>query len=199
MWEAVVAFHIRIACCYPPELLRRSISQRTMRSFAVILLPPGCQGYPHIVQVRNQCAFRHSSRSLPWKLSTWPFCIGLPGSICTRAIFRSSAQPSILREQNSDPTSATLRNSGKCRSLHFTAGPNSSQTATPAHSINQQPPSKFGLSNFERPNRHKSFTLWCPEGDLNPHDRLRSADFKSAASADFAIRAVMVKLKLLLS
>ena len=30
---------------------------------------------------------------------------------------------------------------------------------------------------------------WCPEGDLNPHDRLRSADFKSAASADFAIRA----------
>ena len=31
--------------------------------------------------------------------------------------------------------------------------------------------------------------VWCPEGDLNPHDRLRSADFKSAASADFAIRA----------
>ncbi len=31
--------------------------------------------------------------------------------------------------------------------------------------------------------------LWCPEGDLNPHDRLRSADFKSAASANFAIRA----------
>ena len=31
--------------------------------------------------------------------------------------------------------------------------------------------------------------FWCPEGDLNPHDRLRSADFKSAASANFAIRA----------
>ena len=30
---------------------------------------------------------------------------------------------------------------------------------------------------------------WCPEGDLNPHDRLRSADFKSAVSADFTIRA----------
>jgi hypothetical protein len=25
---------------------------------------------------------------------------------------------------------------------------------------------------------------WCPEGDLNPHDRLGSADFKSAVSAD---------------
>src|SRR5260370_40582937 len=31
---------------------------------------------------------------------------------------------------------------------------------------------------------------WCPEGDLNPHDRLRSADFKSAVSADFTIRAM---------
>jgi hypothetical protein len=28
----------------------------------------------------------------------------------------------------------------------------------------------------------KLFILWCPEEDLNPHDRLRSADFKSAAS-----------------
>jgi hypothetical protein len=35
----------------------------------------------------------------------------------------------------------------------------------------------------------KLFILWCPEGDLNPHDRLRSADFKSAVSADFTIRA----------
>ena len=33
---------------------------------------------------------------------------------------------------------------------------------------------------------------WCPEGDLNPHDRLRSADFKSAVSADFTIRAATV-------
>ena len=33
--------------------------------------------------------------------------------------------------------------------------------------------------------------LWCPEGDLNPHDRLRSADFKSAVSADFTIRATL--------
>ena len=29
--------------------------------------------------------------------------------------------------------------------------------------------------------------LWCPEGDLNPHDRLGSADFKSAVSADFTM------------
>jgi hypothetical protein len=33
-------------------------------------------------------------------------------------------------------------------------------------------------------------SIWCPEGDLNPHTHLRAADFKSAASADFAIRAV---------
>ena len=34
---------------------------------------------------------------------------------------------------------------------------------------------------------------WCPEGDLNPHVRLSTADFKSAASADFAIRACLSK------
>ncbi len=36
---------------------------------------------------------------------------------------------------------------------------------------------------------YKLFVFWCPEGDLNPHDLLESADFKSAASANFAIRA----------
>jgi hypothetical protein len=30
---------------------------------------------------------------------------------------------------------------------------------------------------------------WCPEGDLNPHTHQRATDFKSAASANFAIRA----------
>ena len=32
--------------------------------------------------------------------------------------------------------------------------------------------------------------VWCPEGDLNPHRPFGPADFKSAASASFAIRAV---------
>ena len=30
---------------------------------------------------------------------------------------------------------------------------------------------------------------WCPERDSNPHAPQRAADFKSAASTDFAIRA----------
>jgi hypothetical protein len=34
-----------------------------------------------------------------------------------------------------------------------------------------------------------SYSAWCPEGDLNPHNPCGSADFKSAASASFAIRA----------
>ncbi len=50
MWEARSGFHICIACCCPPELIRRAIAQRTMRPFAVILLPPACQCNPHIVQ-----------------------------------------------------------------------------------------------------------------------------------------------------
>ena len=37
-----------------------------------------------------------------------------------------------------------------------------------------------------------SLALWCPEGDLNSHSRFRPADFKSAASADFAIRAFSI-------
>src|SRR5450631_2931985 len=32
-------------------------------------------------------------------------------------------------------------------------------------------------------------TIWCREGDLNPHNPFGSADFKSAASASFAIPA----------
>jgi hypothetical protein len=28
--------------------------------------------------------------------------------------------------------------------------------------------------------RHDIELIWCPEGDLNPHDRLGSADFKCA-------------------
>ncbi len=31
------------------------------------------------INVRNQFAFKHSSRSRPFKLSTWPFCIVLTG------------------------------------------------------------------------------------------------------------------------
>src|SRR5277367_3793607 len=49
MWEALLAFHICIACTLP-ELLRRLIAQRTMRAFPVILLAPTCQGASYIVQ-----------------------------------------------------------------------------------------------------------------------------------------------------
>src|SRR5271166_6813172 len=49
MWEALLAFHICIACTLP-ELLRRLIAQRTVRAFPVILLPPVRQGVAHIVQ-----------------------------------------------------------------------------------------------------------------------------------------------------
>ena len=62
----------------------------------------------------------------------------------------------------------------------------------PNEQPSEQPPSNCRLSSFERQTHHNSFIIWCPEGDLNPHDRLRSADFKSAASADFAIRAILL-------
>src|ERR1700743_3731543 len=49
MWKAHFAFHICIAYLLP-ELLRRSIVQRTVRSFAVVLPLPVRQGFPHVVQ-----------------------------------------------------------------------------------------------------------------------------------------------------
>ncbi len=79
MWEALLAFHFCIACSLP-ELLRRPVVERTVRTLAVVFAPPVCQGAPYVVErAENQFAFKHSSRTLPWKLSTCPFCIGLPG------------------------------------------------------------------------------------------------------------------------
>jgi hypothetical protein len=82
---------------------------------AVVLLEPGCQSTPDVVQCRNQVGLRHSSRSLPWKLSTWPFCIGRSGWMCTGTSFQSSAQPIMRREVNSGPLSER-RFSGRPRS-----------------------------------------------------------------------------------
>ena len=53
----------------------------------------------------NQLAFKHSSRNFPWKLSTYAFCTGLPGSMCTNSIFRSSPQARKWRDVNSGPLS----------------------------------------------------------------------------------------------
>jgi hypothetical protein len=65
--------------------------------------------------VRNQLAFRHSSRRRPWKLSTCPFCIGLPGWMWIRLILRSSAEPSMRRDVNSGPLSErTLSGRPRC-------------------------------------------------------------------------------------
>jgi hypothetical protein len=52
----------------------------------------------------NQLAFRHSSRSFQWKLSTYAFCAGRPGSMCTNPIFRSS--PHARKRRALRPTCA---------------------------------------------------------------------------------------------
>ena len=54
----------------------------------------------------------------------------------------------------------------------------------PANSPQNQPPGER-----RNPENVVQTSLWCPEGDLNPHGGLAPADFKSAASASFAIRA----------
>jgi hypothetical protein len=52
--------------------------------------------------VRNQCALRHSSRSLPWKLPTCPMHWS-SGLDVHQPNLQSSAQPSMRREVNSGP------------------------------------------------------------------------------------------------
>src|SRR5229473_3187608 len=56
----------------------------------------------------NQLAFKHSSRSFPWKLSTNAFCTGRPGSICTMSIFRSVPHARKCRDVNSGPLSQRI-------------------------------------------------------------------------------------------
>ena len=53
----------------------------------------------------NQLAFKHSSRNFPWKLSTYAFCAGRPGSMCTKSIFRSIPHAQKCRLVNSGPLS----------------------------------------------------------------------------------------------
>jgi TonB dependent receptor len=49
MWGALFAFHICIAELLP-ELLRRAVVQRAVGTLAVVILAPGCQSTPDIVQ-----------------------------------------------------------------------------------------------------------------------------------------------------
>src|ERR1700678_2341258 len=49
MWEAFFAFHICIAELLP-ELLGRAVVQRAVGPLAVVLLAPGCQSTPNVVQ-----------------------------------------------------------------------------------------------------------------------------------------------------
>ena len=49
MWEALFAFHICIAELLS-ELVWRAVVQRTVGALAVVLLAPGCQSTPHVVQ-----------------------------------------------------------------------------------------------------------------------------------------------------
>ena len=47
MWEALVAFHICIACC---KFFRRQVAQRAVRADLVVIDAPGFDGLPCIVQ-----------------------------------------------------------------------------------------------------------------------------------------------------
>jgi hypothetical protein len=94
-----------LIACFLSELLRRSVGWRAMRAFAVGLPPPVCQRLPHVMQGAEPAGVEALVAQPAVKLSTCPFGIGLPGSIWSRPIFQSSAQPIMRREVNSGPLS----------------------------------------------------------------------------------------------
>ena len=52
---------------------------RLERSVGVVVTPSSMISCS--LMLVNRCSLRHSSRSRPLKLSTKPFCIGLPGAM----------------------------------------------------------------------------------------------------------------------
>eukprot|EP00952_Eustigmatos_sp_NYUAD-ZCMA_P002693 11807-Eustigmatos_ZCMA.PRE.1 len=58
---------------------------------------------------------RHSSRNLPLKLSSVPFCQGLPGSLSTVAIPACAIQSRMAKLTNSGPLSERMNSGAPCR------------------------------------------------------------------------------------
>lgn len=80
----------------------------------------------------NRCSFRHSLRNPPLKLSTNPFCCGLPGAMVCQATLRSCRQRSIARKVSPVPLSLTII-AGRPRGA--TIGLSSRPTRSPDKSI----------------------------------------------------------------
>jgi len=93
-------------------------------------------------RLRNQLAFKHSSRSLPLKLSTCPFCIGRPvdvrtlpyqsASVPLRHCFGLDSVANIDRRGPSFSLSATAPKHCQLCRLYCRARPHASRIAPPA-------------------------------------------------------------------
>jgi hypothetical protein len=86
-----------------------------------------------------------------------------------------------------------LRNRNAATKLNSTTVPNCTKADLRSLFL-EEPAAEYAIPTvvthcFNEPYR---LAHWCPEGDLNPHTHRRATDFKSAASADFAIRAWLV-------
>ena len=57
------------------------IAQPTVWPTLVVFVPIVFDHHSPSVSVQSCSRFKHSSRKRPWKLSTKPFCQGLPGSM----------------------------------------------------------------------------------------------------------------------
>ncbi len=74
----------------------------------VVVRSPSLDDDDALSSDRSHSTLRHSSRNLPLKLSSAPFCQGLPGSITAVSTPASVIQRRIACDTNSGPLSDRL-------------------------------------------------------------------------------------------
>ena len=90
------------------ELGRRAVAETRMRPDLVAIPSPVFDEDACFEAVLNHSRFRHSSRNRPLKLSSVPFCQGLPGSMNAEPIFESMIHFRIAWLTNSGPLSERM-------------------------------------------------------------------------------------------
>ena len=84
---------------------RSAIVEAGMRSHFIVMSPPDFDEDTGLGTAAKPSMLRHSSRNLPLKLSSAPFCQGFPGSIRAVAILASASHARIAVLTNSGPLS----------------------------------------------------------------------------------------------
>ena len=90
----------------PMKHRRHLVADRTVRAHLVMSLRQASHFSRASSRLRNQCAFRHSARNLPFRLSMNALSVGLPGRLKSSVTPRMKAHKSSSLLMNSGPLSS---------------------------------------------------------------------------------------------